>query len=103
MIKLKRFVCRKLSRLKTKASALEIFLCGRNYYDALSLSTEMTKQGNQVKRPPGRPRAGRHRFNITLTPETSDRLEQAREKKEMTRSAYVELALKDRFKKDRIE
>jgi hypothetical protein len=63
----------------------------------------MTKQGNQVKRPPGRPRTGRNRFNITLTPQTNDRLWQAIEKKNITRSAYVELALKDRFKKDRIK
>ena len=79
------------------------FLCGRNYCDALSLPPEMTKQGKQVKRPPGRPRAGRNRFNITLTPETSGRLWRAVEKKDTTRSAYVELALKDRFKKDRIK
>jgi hypothetical protein len=63
----------------------------------------LAKQGINVKRPPGRPRAGRNRFNITLTPETSNRLWRAVETKETTRSAYVELALKDRFKRDRIE
>jgi hypothetical protein len=66
-------------------------------------SSVMTKKGIQDKRPPGRPRTGRNRFNITLTPETSDRLWRAVEKKDMTRSAYVERALKDRFKKDRIQ
>ena len=62
----------------------------------------MTKQGKPVKRPRGRPAVGRNRFNITLTPETSARLWRAVEKKETTRSMYIERALQAQFRKDGI-
>jgi hypothetical protein len=63
----------------------------------------MAKQGKPVKRPRGRPAAGRHRFNLTLALETSERLGRAVRKPETTRSSYVELALQAQFRKDGIK
>jgi hypothetical protein len=62
----------------------------------------MTGQGKQVKRPRGRPAAGRNRFNITLRPETSERLWRAVKKTGTTRSTYIEQALQVQFRKDGI-
>jgi hypothetical protein len=41
--------------------------------------------------------------NFRLTPETIRKLETAAREYGMSKTAYTELALKDRFKKDRIE
>jgi hypothetical protein len=50
-----------------------------------------------------RERTGKRIQNFRLTPETIRKLETAAREYGMSKTAYAELALKDRFKKDRIE